>query len=310
MFGRISAIALNTYREAVRARVLHGLFALALGTAAYALVVGVFALRNTLRVTSDLGSASISLYALIVAVVMGATSLHRELELKTIFPILARPIRRGEYLVGKFLGTWLTLWVFVLANAGVLMIALGQAAGRGTALLTATIAVFVAAPLLAAWRLPRARTWLPVPWAVCLALVGYWLAAGAVDDRRVVVASSLLALAEVAVIIAVALVFSSFSSPFLTAVFTFGVLLVGRSADTLATLPERTFGAPIKALCGWLARVVPNLMVYVPPRPLLTGEAASASLGGYLALAAAQSAAWCLVLLALASVIFRRRDFL
>ena len=56
MLARIGIITLNTYREAVRARVLHGLFALALGTGAYALVVGQFALRSSMRVVSDLGS--------------------------------------------------------------------------------------------------------------------------------------------------------------------------------------------------------------------------------------------------------------
>src|SRR5262245_36468147 len=124
MLRRISVIALNTYREAVRARVLHGLFALALVTAGYAMVVGEFALQSSMRVVSDLGAASVSMYAIVVAIVLGATSLYRELELKTIFPILARPIRRSEYLVGKYLGTLCTLMVFVMANTGVLLLAL------------------------------------------------------------------------------------------------------------------------------------------------------------------------------------------
>src|SRR5689334_16160318 len=105
MLSRIGVVAFNTYREAVRARVLHGLFGLALATAAYCVVVGQFALRSSMRVVSDLGAASISIYGVVVAVVLGATSLYRELELKTVFPILARPIRRTEYLVGKYLGT-------------------------------------------------------------------------------------------------------------------------------------------------------------------------------------------------------------
>ncbi|HEY0463757.1 MAG TPA: hypothetical protein VGC79_06090 [Polyangiaceae bacterium] len=96
MLARVSVIALNTYREAVRARILHGLFGLALATAGYSLVVGAFALNSSLRVVSDLGAASISIYGIVVAVVLGATSLYRELELKTIFPIRARPIRRSE----------------------------------------------------------------------------------------------------------------------------------------------------------------------------------------------------------------------
>jgi ABC-type transport system involved in multi-copper enzyme maturation permease subunit len=101
VLARINVIALNTYREAVRARVLHGLFGLALATGGYSLVVASYAPRDQSRMVSDLGSASISIYGIIVAVVLGASSLYQELQLKTIFPILTRPLSRWEYLVGK-----------------------------------------------------------------------------------------------------------------------------------------------------------------------------------------------------------------
>lgn len=310
MVRRILVISENTYREAVRARVLHGLFGLALATAAYALVVGQFALRESLRVVSDLGSASISLYAVIVAIVLGATSLYRELELKTLFPILARPIRRSEYLVGKYLGTVLTLAVFVAANAGALLLALAYLSERSVAaVLLAGVGSSVVFAL-AAWKLPRHRTLLPIPWALVILIVGYLLADGAPDDRRVVFGGALLTLCEVCVVAAVATVFSSFSSPFLTAVLTFAIFVVGRSADTLARLPPRVFGESIHSVGVWLSKVVPNLMLYVPPRELLTGEAPGAGFANYALLAAAQAAAWTVCLLALASMIFKRRDFL
>jgi Cu-processing system permease protein len=310
MLARIQVIALNTYREAVRARILHGLFALAIATAGYSLVVGAFALNSSLRVVSDLGAASISVYGIVVAVVLGATSLYRELELKTIFPILARPIRRPEYLVGKFLGTVLTLSVFIAANSGVLLLALGIEAGQSAA---APLGIAFGATLLAgvlAFRQARLRTYLPIPWAFLLLLVGAYFASGAPDDRRVVLGSAVLTLSEVALVTAIATLFSSFSSPFLSAVFTFGLFVVGRSADTLARLPVRTFGTEIASLGAALAKVMPNLMLYVPPRPLLTGEASGASLGSYLGMAALHSLAWSVLLLAFASILFRRRDFL
>src|SRR4051812_5066008 len=278
MLARIHVIALNTYREAVRARVLHGLFGLAIATAGYSLVVGAFALNSTLRVVSDLGAASISIYGIVVAVVLGATSLYRELELKTIFPILARPIRRSEYLVGKFFGTVLTLAVFIAANSGVLLLSLGVAAGRGVA---APVAVALGTTVvigLLAYRLARVRTYLPIPWALLILCAGVYFASGAPDDRRVVLGSALLTLSEVALVTAIATLFSSFSSPFLSAVFTFGLFVVGRSADILARLPVRTFGTAMASLGALLAKLVPNLMLYVPPRPLLTGEASGPSL--------------------------------
>ncbi len=307
MFARIGVIALNTYREAVRARLLHGLFALTVSTVLYSVVVGAFALGGALRVISDLGAASVSLYAVVVAITVGGTSLHRELELKTLFPVLARPIERWEYLVGKFFGTLLTLATFIGANMAVSLVALAVTAQVGSVRLGLALGLPSLGIAGVLWRAPRARTWLPIPAAAVLLLAAAWLAGGAPDDRRVVLLSGLLSLAEVAIVIAVASLFSSFSSPFLSALFTLGVFLVGRSADTLGRLPERMFGASIHALGRGAAWVFPNLMVYVPPRALLTGESA-APVAPYLGLAMLQSAAWCLVLLALSAWLFRRRD--
>ncbi len=309
MITRVAVIAFNTYREAVRARVLHGLLALALGTGAYALAVGAFSGRAQFRVVSDLGAASISIYGIIVAVVLGATSLYRELELKTLFPILARPLHRWEYLLGKYLGTLLTLAVFVAANAGALLLALAVLSGKSALLCVGSAAVVLGAAFVVAWRSRAWRTLLPVPTALLIFALGFWFAAGAPDDRRVLAGSALLTMCEVGVVAALANLFAAFSSPFLTAVFTFGVFTVGRSADTLANLPVRMFGEGLRALGSAVSHVVPNLMLYVPERPLLTGEAAGASLPKYLLLAALHALGWALALLALASAIFRRRDF-
>jgi len=310
MLARITVVALNTYREAVRARVLHGLFALAIATAGYSLVVGAFALNSSLRVVSDLGAASISIYGVVVAVVLGATSLYRELELKTIFPILARPIRRSEYLVGKYLGTVLTLAVFIAANSGVLLLALGVVAGRSIAAPLSFVASVTLVAGVLAFRFARVRTYLPILWALLVLLAGAYLAGDAPDDRRVVLGSALLTLSEVALVTAIATLFSAFSSPFLSAVFTFGLFAVGRSADTLARLPARVVGPILAGLGRLLAKLVPNLMLYVPPRPLLTGEATGPSLLSYLGMAALYSLAWSVLLLTCASILFRRRDFL
>jgi ABC-type transport system involved in multi-copper enzyme maturation permease subunit len=129
------------------------------------------------------------------------------------------------------------------------------------------------------------------------------------DDRLVLLGSMALALGEIAIVVAVANLFAAFSSPFLTAMLTMGVVVVGRSADTLARLPERVFGAPIAEGAKILARIFPNLMTYVPARPLLTGEMPGSHLGRYLATASLMSLGYCVVLLALATLLFRRRDF-
>jgi len=310
MLLRVWAICFNTYREAVRARILHGLLGLAVGTCGYALVVGAYALQNQNRVVADLGAASISLYATVVAIVLASTSLYRELELKTIFPILARPIHRGEYIVGKFLGILLTLTSFVAINSGLLLFAIGALTSESLAAPALAAVGIVAGFALLGWRFSRLRTWVPVPLGVLLLVVGAWFARDGVRESGVILGQAALTVLEVSIVTAVTMVFAAFSSPFLTAIFSLSVFLVGRSADTLAKLPERVFGAAIKQAGEILSEVVPNLMIYVPPRTVLTGDAIGVTYQAYLTSGAIQSFAWTVGLLAIAAMIFRRRDFL
>jgi ABC-type transport system involved in multi-copper enzyme maturation permease subunit len=308
MLGRLSVVMLNTYREAVRARVLHGLFALALVTAGYCMVVGELSTGNAPRVLSNLGAASVALYGSAVAIVLSATALHREIELKTLFPILARPIARWEYVVGKYLGTVLTLGVFVLGNAAVFLGALAVEAGTPLWQPLALAAVTIAGLVLVSWRAPRWATVAPAIAALLAMLVAAWLSSNSPDDRRVLLCSAVLTVLEVGVVGAIALLFSAFSSPFLTAILTLGVFIVGRSADMLAALPPRLFGEGLARAGELLSRVVPNLMLYVPERAVLTGESLEGAGYGYLGLAALQTLGWAVLLLGVASWIFRRRD--
>jgi Cu-processing system permease protein len=310
MVLRVLAIALNTYRESLRARVLLGLAGIAFAVAFYSLIVGAYTLKHAPRVVSDLGAASISIFSVAVAIIIGAASLHRELEQKTLFPILARPIERGEYLAGKYLGTLLTIAVFIMADAGLVLFISAALGGRAIALVVAIGALSVAGLIAAAWRFPWARTFGPIPWALLLLVLGAMLAGSAPAERRVVLGASALAFLEVAIVAAFATLFSSFSTPFLSALLTLGVFLIGRNADALARFPVKTFGQTMHEFGVVLSKIAPNLHVYVPPRPLLTGEAEGGRLWPYLGMAAIAAAGWSVGLLAVASQIFKRRDFL
>jgi hypothetical protein len=309
MLARIVAIALNAYREASRARVLYGLLGVALATTAYSLVVGTLSLHQEVRVVADLGAASISLYSVLVAIVLGATSLHDELERKTIFPILTRRLHRHEYLVGKYLGALATLGVFVAIDGGAVLalLALEEGTSAGSVGVAALILALLLAALLA--RLRGARVYALLPWSLALFGTMAALCGHAPDERRMVLASAALTMGEVVIIAAVATLFSSFSSPFLTAIFTLGVFLAGRSADTMAHLPERMLGRELAALGRVLARVCPNLQVYVPPRPLLLGQAPGAPVWSFVAMASAQALFYATLLLTLSALVFRKRDF-
>jgi hypothetical protein len=306
---RIVVIALNTYREAVRARVLYGLMAFALGTAAYSLVVATLSLHQEARVIADIGTASISLYGVLVAIVLASTSLHRELEHKTIFPILTRRLLRHEYLVGKYLGAIATLSVFVALDGATVLGILATQSGARAGLVLGVLAAFGAtlAGLLARARF--SRVFVVLPWSYALFAAMALLAAPAGGERLVVLASCALTLCEVAIVAAIATFFASFSSPFLTGVFTLGLFLVGRSADTLGNLPVRVFGEVVHDVGRTLAFVVPNLQAYVPPRALLLGEVSDAPTWQFVGAAAMNALFHATLLLGLSALVFRKRDF-
>lgn len=310
VIARVLAIALSTYRESVRARILLGLAGVSFAVAFYSIVVGAFTLHNAPRVVSDLGAATISIFSVAVAVLIGATSLYRELEQKTIFPILARPIRRSEYLVGKYVGTLLTLAVFIMADAALVLLILAAMAGRSPVLMSAVAVAAAAGLVLPGLKWPGAFTFGPIPWSIALLGVAALLASNSPEERRVVLGSGILTLFEVGIVAAFATLFSSFSTPFLSALLTLAVFLIGRSADSLARLPLKQFGPALHSAGVALSKVFPNLQVYVPPRPLLTGEAIGVALSTHIGQAFLMASAWVLGLLAVASFLFKKRDFL
>jgi Cu-processing system permease protein len=308
MLTRIVAIALNTYREAVRARLLLGVLALGLAMCMYSVVAAAQSLHQELRVVADVGSAALSLCGVVAAIVLGSTSLYRELELKTIFPILSRPIRRWEYLLGKYFGTVLTVSVFIGIEAATVLSLLSLEAGEPPWKIATAALGLLGVLGVTLLRAPRSRVFVVVPWTLACVLTFWILAAPAFEERQVVTASAILSVFEIAIVAAVATLFSSFSSPFLTSACTAMVFLIGRSSDTMAHIPKRMFGAGCSAAGRVGAHIVPNLHTYVPPRPLLLGDTGE-PIWRYVATAGVQAVAYSAILLVLAAFAFKKRDF-
>ena len=309
MLGRVFAIAMNTYREAVRARVLFGLLAAALAVSAYSIIVASMSIRDEMRIVADLGSAGLSAFSVLVAIILGATSLYRELELKTVFPILTRRLRRHEYIVGKYLGIVAVLLVFAAIDGASVLGVLAAQSGQHGGLTGAVAGALLVALGIGLWRAKRTRVFFLLPWSLVAFVAMALVADGASGERQVVIISAVLTLAEVSIIAAVATLFSSFSSPFLTAIFTFMLFLIGRSADMLANLPAKLFTETGRAAGMALARVVPNLNLYVPARPVLLGQVPEIQLPIYVATAWGNALLWAVILLVLSAIVFRRRDF-
>jgi Cu-processing system permease protein len=329
--GRTYAIALNAYREAIRDRVLFGVLGLALASLLLGSSLAWLTLAEQVRVLVDHGVVTLSWLSNLVAIFLGASFLYKEIELRTLYVILAKPVARWQFVLGKYLGIVATAAVFIALTSAMLLVLLDlQAAeasgppGAGLAALShqllasrgarlsalAVVAVAAGVLLLGARRVPDALG------AAVTALLAFALLAAsaalartvAPTETRYVLLSALLVLGEVSVTAAVAVFFSAFSTPFVTGMLTLGIFLVGRSAGAMLELRSRQLPFEVRELLHRLAAVVPNLQLFVPSRDALLPAEPGFSVAGYLGSALGYGALYAAVLVAFAALLFRRRD--
>ena len=108
---RIWPIATNTLREALRNRLLYTLLFFAVALIGFSILIASLSYVEGERIIQDLGLASIRLFSVGIAIFVGIGLIHGEVERRTIYTILAKPVRRSEFLLGKFLGLLLAVWL-------------------------------------------------------------------------------------------------------------------------------------------------------------------------------------------------------
>lgn len=306
---RMIAVAVNTFREAIRDRVLNGMLGIALCVLFFSLALAELSLDQQRRIVLDIGLASISLFSVVMAIFLGSSLLYKEIERKTLYVILPKPIRRHEFLLGKYFGIALTVFVFVAIMGAVqLWVTTFQAREQ----LQLLFGALVALPVLLGVLLLKARdrTAVLVPWAaVSLAVIALIAWRGEIAVGPILLAL-ILVMGEVLVLTAVALVFSAFSTPFLTALFTAGVWVVGRSADLMITMKSRSVPDEVLTLLRGVVHVWPNFNLFVPGNNTLSVSAGSSTPFGYVASSMSYALLYSAILLTVAALIFRRRDFL
>jgi ABC-type transport system involved in multi-copper enzyme maturation permease subunit len=243
MSNPIAFIATNTFREAVRDRVLYNLVAFALLMAGAAILVG--------QISIDIERL------VVIAIFIGIGLVSKEIEKRTLYTVLSRPVRRWQFIVGKFCGLGGTLVVNTVCMA---------------------LGVFAA----------------------------LWYAAHILQrsDAYVFVALYFIVL-QFLMVTAIALLFSSFSSPLLSAIFTFALFVIGSFSEDL-----RGIAATAQGLARWLilfaAYLIPNFSALNVIGSAAHGQAVPFSLvmanTGYAAL-------YTVAILSAAVLIFERRDF-
>jgi len=203
-------VAINTFREAVRDRVLYNLIFFALLMMAAAVFVGQISVGIERIVIVNLGLSAISLFGLVMAVFIGVGLVYKEMDKRTLYSLLSKPIRRSEFLLGKFAGLLLTLAV-------------------NTALMTLGLA----------------------------AALFYVSRAFARADFSILVAVYFILL-ELALVTALALLFSCFSTPLLSIAFTLSLCVAGVLAPDIRSLGPITGSRPIEAVTTLLYYALPN----------------------------------------------------
>ncbi len=186
---RIRAIAANTMREAIRNKVLYTLLFFAILLIATGVLLSTLSYIERERILQDVGLAAIRLFGAAIAIFLGVGLIHKEVDRRTIYTILSKPISRAEFLLGKYLGLVATIW---------LQVAIMVLAFAGVSLLTG-------APLGAGYA-----------------------------------AAFLLAGVELALLVAVATLFSCFTTPMLASCYTVGIYLVGHLTRDLRDLGARS----------------------------------------------------------------------
>jgi len=262
VLGRMWAIALNTFREAARIRVLYGILIVVVAFNLGAIVVGELSINEQARVARDMGLAGISLIGSLTAIVLGVILLYGEVQRRTIYAIVTKPIARWEFVVGKYLGMALVLTVLVALFTAAMV---GLLAYQGVAVTAA-----VGKAVLLAWM-------------------------------------------EVLTVAAIAVFFSSFSSPFLSGVFALALFAIGRITPDLRNAAKGADAGWIRAVADATLRAVPDLHLFSVSGRTVDGHVVSVHADfvswGYLATAAGHGFLWSAALLVLACVMFQRRDF-
>lgn len=307
---KIVAVAINTFREAVRDRVLYGLIGVSLFILILTLALAELSLHQQHRIVMDIGLASISFFSVMVSIFLGSSLLYKEIERKTLYVVLPKPIRRHEFFLGKFFGIILTVSIFIAIMGAVQLWVVAVQSGISPSW-SASSAVGLL--ILLGFSLYRAndRTFVLIWWSfVALSICAFVASRSAVSLFPILAALGLV-LGEVLVVTSIALFFSSFSTPYLTALFTLGVWVVGRSADTMATMKSKILGAQIREMLKWMANVVPNLNLYVPGHHTLETQITK-TVGpmSYLLTSLGYSLFYSAFILIVSILIFRRRDLL
>jgi len=208
---RIAAIALNTFRETVRDRVLYNLLLFAIILVVASIFVSELSINEESKFIVDLGLSAVLVFGGIISIFIGVGLVFKEIEKRTVYFLLSKPVHRFEFIIGKYLGLCLTL----LLNSAVMVL------GTMVALVYANKGL---SPLL-----------------------------------RAIPAAAFLIYLELSVLVSIALLFSSFTTPMLSALFSFAAFVIGNFSPDLKLAGSMSHSPALRWILTALYYMLPNL---------------------------------------------------
>ena len=262
------SVAIAVFRESVRDRIFYNLVLFAVLLVGASILIGQLTAGQDVKIIKDLGLSATSVFGLFISIFVGINLVSKEVERRSVYPLLAKPIRRSEFIVGKYAGLLLTLMVNVVVMTLALYAVLFWLA-RG-----------VPANIQAVWDAPAL-------------------------DPALLKAVALIYV-DLAVVTAVAVLFSTYSSPLLSAVFTLCIYVVGQFNEDLKRL-DQIVGAPAAGIIGKACYyLLPDFAKFDVKLAVVHGAPVG---DGYMLWTTAYAAVYIAALLFGACLIFSRRDF-
>jgi ABC-type transport system involved in multi-copper enzyme maturation permease subunit len=264
----VALVATHVFKESVRDKVLYNLVAFAVLLIAFSYLIGQLTAGQDVKMVKDLGLAAMSVFGVFIAIFIGVGLVAKELERKSVYALLVKPIERHEFILGKYAGLMLTLAI----NAAVM-----------------TVAYYAVLWGVSQTFSPEARQAWTVP---------------ALDPA--LIKAIILIVAQFGLVTAIALFFSTFSSPFLSAALSFVLYVAGHFGSDLREFGKVVESPIASAICTAISYVLPNFSVLDVKAAVVDGRPVEwtyvAGGLGYVALYAS-------VLLVASMLIFSRRDF-
>ena len=255
MIVRIWAIAVNTAREAIRNKLLYTFLFFALAMMLFGVVLATISYVERERMMQDFAFASIRLFSVAIAIFVGVGLIHKDIDRRTVYTILSKPLSRAEFLIGKFTGLVLIIWLQVAIMA----------------LFFAVVSLLMGAPL------------------------GFTH-----------LAALALTAVELAIVVAFATLFSSFTTPLLASFFSCGIWIAGQLSRDLRDHGADSSSALVRETTAWMHRILPDLESFnlsiqaAHELPIAASD---------IWLPALYGAGYVVIILASATLIFERRDF-